>query len=334
MPLEQRLFQLTNEIESGLQDFLTGLEFGHSQELRRMLRYHMGWQDNLGGGKRLRPVITLLCAGACGGDYRAAMPAALAIELLHNFTLIHDDIEDQSATRHGRPTLWTRWGLAQAVNAGDALFSIAQLALLDLDKTCDAAIALGAARAMNRMCLHLTRGQYLDIAFETDDEVALETYLAMVQGKTAALLAYCTAMGGLAAGADDTTVNQLGDFGQSLGMAFQIQDDYLGIWGDPTVTGKSAASDLLARKKSLPVLFGLQESPGFRAQWGVENPTLAQIIVMADLLAECGAADYVKHQAELYIQQANADLAHLFPDPNEEALALAALTKKLLHREM
>ena len=158
MQLEQKLSSLANEIDAGLQSFLSALDFGHSTELRKMLRYHMGWEDDLGGGKRLRPVLTLLCAGACGGAYNAAMPAALAIEFLHNFTLIHDDIEDRSPTRHGRSTLWTRWGIAQAVNAGDALFSIAQLALLDLEKTCSETVALQAMREFNQMCLHLTRG--------------------------------------------------------------------------------------------------------------------------------------------------------------------------------
>jgi geranylgeranyl diphosphate synthase, type I len=335
MTLEAKLAGLVPEIEASLQACMGSLDFGHSPGLREMLTYHLGWAEGAGGsGKRLRPVITLLCAGACGGAYAVAMPAAVGVELLHNFTLIHDDIEDRSPLRHGRATLWTRWGVAQAVNAGDALFSIAQLALLGLAETCGEAVAARAARELNQMCLRLTRGQYLDIAFEEDETVELETYLAMIAGKTAALIAFAAAVGGLAAGADEATVSGLAAYGESLGMAFQIQDDALGIWGDPDLTGKSAASDILARKKSLPALFGLRESAEFRALWRMADPDQTQVTEMADLLANCGAREYVTAQAARYTRRAFAHLERVFPEKNEDAEVLAALTKRLLHREL
>jgi geranylgeranyl diphosphate synthase type I len=129
-------------------------------------------------------------------------------------------------------------------------------------------------------------------------------------------------------------VAKLAEYGQNLGMAFQIQDDYLGIWGEPALTGKSAASDLLARKKTLPVLYGLRECEGFRQQWEISDPTPQQIAAMAGMLQACGAGDYVKTQAAGYTHQAFEALAALFPDGNEDAAALQALTEGLLHRQV
>jgi geranylgeranyl diphosphate synthase type I len=262
------------------------------------------------------------------------MPAALGIEFFHNFTLIHDDIQDGSTTRHGHPTVWTRWGVPQAINAGDTLLSIAQQALLGLDATCGSVVAVRAAQELNQVCLRLTRGQYLDMAFEKEEEVELETYLDMIRDKTAELLAFSTGVGGLAAGAGDTVIRQLSVYGENLGMAFQVQDDLLGIWGDPAVTGKSAAGDLLARKKTLPILFGLRESEAFRALWRVENPEPEQVTAMADLLQACGAQAYVRAEAAEFTRQAFDALAELFSGGNADADALKALTEGLLHRQM
>jgi len=326
--------QLVPQIEEHLQTFLEAQDFGRTKDLKQMLFEHMGWgTKGAGRGKRIRPLLTLLCTGAFGAPVEKALPGAAAIELLHNFTLIHDDIEDQSPIRHGRPTLWTTWGTAQAINAGDALFSIAQMAVLDVSETHDAHTACRAALEFNQVCLHLTRGQHLDIALENQPSTKIDTYLAMIRGKTAALIAHAAWMGGLAAGQDPGTLESLSEFGESLGMAFQIQDDDLGVWGDPAVTGKSAASDLLARKKTLPVLYGLSHCPEFKEMWENEVLTPNGIVAMAEHLRRCGAQVETRAKAEYYTKQAFTALDTLFPQKNNSANALFELAQGLLERK-
>jgi len=321
-------------IETRLKTYIQSLDFSQSQELKEMIAYHMGWGDDNGGhGKRIRPLLVLLTTGASGGKINDALHAAIAVEYLHNFTLIHDDIEDDAPIRHGRKTLWKKWGLAQGVNAGDALFSIAQLAMLSLEETCGQWTALKAMKGFNRTCLHLTRGQYLDIAFESSKEISVDTYLAMIQGKTAALISYASYLGGLIAYQEKNHLGMLTQFGEALGMAFQIQDDYLGIWGDPKITGKSAASDLVTKKKTLPIIYGLQNSNEFLEIWEEEEISDQDVKKSADLLVSCGAQNYTKSKAEGFTKQAFSSLDGLFTRNNQYADALFELTTMLLHRD-
>ena len=338
MTLENLQTILVPQIEDALKTFINSIDFRSSSELGQMLRYHMGWEDDSAAkastGKRLRPLIALLATGAFGDYPTKAMPAAVAVELLHNFTLIHDDIEDQSPMRHGRPTLWQKYGSAQAINAGDALFSIAQLSILDLAKTCNQYVVLDAARALNRVCLHLTQGQYLDISFENKSDVTVDAYKDMIAGKTAALIAFTAGLSALVSGQTETEYHKLSEFGEYLGLAFQIQDDILGIWGDPKVTGKSAASDILTRKKTLPNLFGLAQCPEFRSLW--QNETLSQdeIYQMAGLLEQCGIREQVENEASELTEQAFDALGSVFPKPNDYSEALFMLTQHLLNRKV
>jgi len=334
MTLEKLQALLSPQIENALISSIDSTDFGSGPELGQMLRYHLGWADeNPSKGKRLRPLIMLLTTGAFGEYPTKAMPAAVAVELLHNFTLIHDDIEDQSPMRHGRPTLWQKYGPAQAINAGDALFSIAQLSMLDLAETCNQYVVLDAARDFNRMCLHLTQGQYLDISFETRAEVTVEAYKNMIAGKTAALTAYTAGLGALVSGQTETEYHKLSEFGKFLGLAFQIQDDILGIWGDPAVTGKSAASDILTRKKTLPNLFGLAQCPEFLSMWQKETLTEEDTLQMAELLEQCDIRKQVEAEASELTTQAFNSLASVFPETNDYSEALYELTGLLLNRK-
>lgn len=324
------------QIEKGLKAFFYAQDFGESQKLQEMLAYHMGWRDGNGHGKRLRPLITLLCTSALGGEVSRAMPAALAIEFLHNFTLIHDDIEDYSPLRHGRETLWKRWGQAQAINAGDALFSIAQLAIMDLANSTNHQVAVQAARRFNQTCLNLTRGQYLDIAFERNDTVTITSYLDMIRGKTAALIAFSAAVAGMITEAEPADIDRLDQYGENLGLAFQIQDDALGIWGDPAITGKSAASDLLAKKKTLPVIYGLENCEAFRESWLEGEIRPDRVREISGELIACGAQEYVREIAKSKINAAFKALEALFDSKtnmNEPARALFDLSSTLLERK-
>lgn len=227
-----------------------------------LMRQHLGWGEGGSGapaGKMVRPAFCLLACEAVGGDMRRAVPAAAAIELLHNFTLIHDDIEDGSATRHGRETLWRRVGVPLAINAGDGMFVLARNLLLEMEGEGVAPErVLAAIRMLDEACVELCEGQHLDLSFEGRDRVSLAEYEAMIGGKTAALLGGAAAVGAIAGGADDATAATFGRAARALGMAFQVQDDVLGVWGDEASTGKPVADDIRSKKKSFPITWGLE----------------------------------------------------------------------------
>ncbi len=277
--------------------------------LYAMLRYHLGWQDSAGQptdgrhGKRLRPLLCLLACEASGGDWRRALPAATTLELIHNFTLIHDDIEDDSDLRHQRPTLWKLWGLAQGVNAGDALWALARGSLYRLSALGHGPQqVLDVARLLDDTCLALCQGQHLDIASEGDRDISLETYLLLVQGKTAALTGASLACGALLAGASPSLVTRMQAFGRELGLAFQITDDLLGVWGDPDITGKSAASDLASRKMTLPVVLALEweKKQGEHTLYDLmaQPPGEKDIAAMLAVLERSGARLAVERRAQ------------------------------------
>lgn len=323
-------------IDSELRMVIMGSFSESYSELQELLCYHMGWEGEHSNaeaqGKRIRPLLVLMSTAACGGDWKTALPAAAAVELVHNFSLIHDDVEDQSHLRRGRPTLWSRWGAALAINAGDAMFSLANLALLRLSTTTSAQVALQAAAVLQLTCLHLTGGQHLDLAYEDKRELPLEKYWPMVAGKTAALLAASTELGALVAGANAEKRNAFHQFGYSLGIAFQVQDDWLGIWGDAETTGKSNESDLVSGKKTLPVLFGLEKDGLFAKRWRQGPIRPHEVRQVAQMLAEEGADAYVQKQADQYTRQALDSLA-AGGQGNESSDALRELAERMLIRK-
>jgi geranylgeranyl diphosphate synthase type I len=277
--------------------------------LYQMMQYHLGWLDadlctiDAPKGKRLRPLLCALACEAVGGDWHSALPAASAIELIHNFSLVHDDIEDNSLTRRHRPTVWSLWGIAQGINTGDTLWVISRLATLRLaEEGHDPRTVLRIVRLFDETCLALCTGQYLDIRFESVDSVTMAEYQRMIAGKTAALLSASLAAGAILGGADASKVEDYASFGRELGITFQIVDDMLGIWGDPAVTGKSAASDILEKKKTIPILHTLE----WERQQGYEDlrqiycrPTLTEqeIPTILTLLERAGAREAIRRQA-------------------------------------
>ena len=304
--------------------------------LHGMLTYHMGWEGQGAGaearGKRIRPLLVLLSCAAAGGNWKQALPAASAVELVHNFSLIHDDIEDNSPLRRGRPTVWKLWGIPQAINAGDALLALAHLAILQPENSLNPLIALRAAELLQRTCLHLTQGQYLDLSYEIRSDLNLDDYWLMISGKTAALLAACTHLGALIAGVNPERQTYFSEFGRYLGLAFQAQDDLLGIWGDAELTGKSSESDLVTGKKTLPVLYGLSKHGAFARRWSRGSISPDEVGDIARLLAEEGGRSYCEQISAQLTNQALEALESAHPE-GTASLALRQLTNSLLNRK-
>jgi geranylgeranyl diphosphate synthase type I len=298
-----------------------------------MLHYHLGWVDQTfqpmlsDSGKRLRPIFTLLSCEASGGDWEVALPAAAAIELLHNFSLIHDDIEDGDRTRRGRATLWTIWGQSQAINAGDALFTLSHMALSGMvSRSVLPPRRLAVRERFDQACLALTQGQHLDLSFESRATITEDEYLRMIGGKTAALVAGACAIGAIVAGSD--AIDHFDRFGYELGYAFQIEDDLLGIWGNPNITGKPAGNDILHRKKSLPVAYGLTRSEALQHLYMQPEIEVGKVTHLLDRL---GAREYAQSIAEQHHQHA-LDALDSTSAHNDAMQALKELANTLLHR--
>jgi geranylgeranyl diphosphate synthase type I len=283
--------------------------------LYEMVRYHLGL-DGSGAptGKRMRPLLGLLAYASIAGDYQRALPGAAAVELGHNFSLVHDDIEDGDRERRHRPTLWALHGIPQAVNTGDAMFSLSRIALHRLtDLGFPDATVLRLMRLYDETCLRLCEGQYIDIwTSEHDDPMSVELYFDMIGRKTAALIAASIEAGALLATDDESVIARYRGFGWALGIAFQLNDDLLGIWGAEQATGK-APSDVAHKKKTLPVIYafehaGPEDRTRLLALYELDSPTDAEVAEIVAILERTGAHQYTRDEARRYRDEALAEL--------------------------
>ena len=314
--------------------------------MRRIARYHFGWCDEYGqpyhtpkngsgngtGGKAIRPTLVLLSAQAVGGAGTAAVPAAAAVELVHNFSLVHDDVLDGDLTRRHRRTAWSVFGINAAILAGDALLTLA----LDLLATCGHPAATDGTRMLSAAVQALIDGQSADLNLEHCAQVDLPECVSMAERKTGALIECACAVGAAFGGGSREQVECLRSFGAHLGLAFQHVDDLLGIWGDPAVTGKPVNSDVRSRKKSLPVVAALtSDTPAgselaelYRRE---APPSDADLVHAADLIDIAGGRDWSQTQVDDLLAQAMRELPAANPS-RRAAQELSSLAKLATHR--
>ena len=332
--------ELFERYRAGVDAALRAAFDGLDSPLSTMARYQLGWVDADGNpvqanrGKALRPTLCLLTCEALGGDIEAALPAAAGVELLHNFSLVHDDVMDNDLLRRHRPTVWAVWGQAKAIDAGDFMHVLATLSVLRAGEADDARAVRDAVEVLTLGCRRMTEGQYLDMAYEDEDEVTVDAYLRMIDLKTAALMATSMELGAVFAGNDPAVRAGVRAAGAALGAAFQIRDDILGIWGDPDATGKSVESDIQKRKKTLPIVHAMTAgAPADRLRLRTAladsdtPPDTAEIVA---LLERSGSHAYAESLTQRYHDLTRERLAALpLSAWGGEALgALAAFTAR------
>lgn len=332
----QRILAWSREL---VQPALRAVAADLPSSMRHIVAYHFGWQDEYGrpniadGGKALRPTLVLLAADAVGGTAREAVPAAVAVELVHNFSLLHDDVMDGDTTRRHRRTAWTVFGTDSAILAGDLLLTTATDTLI----AGGADVAADATRMLNEAVAALIHGQSIDLSLQEQTAVDVDQCRRMAAAKTGALLGCACALGAAFGGADAERIRHLRAFGEHLGLAFQHVDDLLGIWGDPDVTGKPVHSDLRTRKKSLPVVAALNaDNPAARELaelYRAERLSERDIARAAELVALAGGRDWSTREADTSLQRALDELDSAVAEPrrSQELVAMARLVTRRDH---
>ena len=289
-----------------------------NSEAYRLLRYHLGWIDEQGNplntsvtqGKALRPTLCLFACDAITNDYSKALPAAAALELIHNFSLNHEDIQDQDVERRHHPTVWHLWGIPKALWSGNAMQCTGDLSLLSVSElnVCPETV-LKISEILTESYTEMIQGQVLDLQFESRTDITADEYLFMIACKTGALIRSGLEIGALHGTDDPATIKAFAKFGEYLGRAFQIRDDYLGIWGDQATLGKATGNDIRRRKKSYPVVFALERSSGHALadllriyeQEELEEDDVQRVLAVLD---EVGSQQNAQHLTEVAAAQA------------------------------
>jgi geranylgeranyl diphosphate synthase type I len=322
------LARYRDRIVDGLRAALSG-----QGPLGDVLCYHAGLVDESGNpadalGKLLRPALVLLTAEDLGGRLEDAVPAAVGLELVHEFSLIHDDVQDRDATRRGRPSVWSIWGVAEAINAGDLMQALAVRTALRAGPE--------PARLLVEATAEMIEGQSMDLDFE-DRFVSPEEVLAMIDRKTGALFRCAFELGGVCAGAGADLIELLRSLGRSIGRAFQIRDDLLGIWGDGEVTGKPVGSDVRRRKKSYPLALGASRAAGgervrLEAIYARDDLEDGDVVWVVALLDRLGVRARAAAAVDAYVAEAKSAVAAV-PFRSEARDLLGDLITFLARRE-
>ncbi|MDA1349835.1 MAG: polyprenyl synthetase family protein [Chloroflexi bacterium] len=310
----------------------------------RMLEYSMGWADVEGqpvdavSGKALRPTLCLLACEAAGGDPENALPAAVSLELIHHFSLIHDDIQDRDETRHHRRTLWAVWGEPKAIVAGNTLRVIADRSLWDLiERGVPYRSVVTAADLLTEAYLQMIEGQYLDLSFEGRPDITLDEYLTMISCKTGALIRCSMNLGAVIGSGAGEAVEAFRECGRSLGFVFQIRDDILGIWGDQKATGKPVGADIVRKKNSLPIVYSMSKAGGvdraeLQAIYRKASPDGRDVETVLDIMDTLGARAYAQGLASAHCTRALETLEAI-DVPRESRAHIEEIARFLLVRE-
>jgi geranylgeranyl diphosphate synthase type I len=305
---------LIADTEAEMQRVIDAAEDPRTEPLYRWVRYHLGLDHEAARGKRIRPLLGLLAYQSIAGEHERALPGAAAVEMGHNFSLVHDDIEDQSEERRHRIALWALTGVPQAINTGDTLFTLSRIALYRLEELgFPPRKILDLMRLYDETCLALCEGQFLDIrASESDEWMSVDYYFDMIGRKTASLIAGSVQAGAMLATDDPSVIDAYRRFGWALGIAFQLNDDLLGIWGDEAATGKEP-SDIESRKQTLPLIHALEHATGSNRQrleaiLHGDALTAEEVREARALVERAGSREFTRQRARAYRDEAIENL--------------------------